>query len=60
MQWRGEMPLCAHQTETVAGGGNSHSRRAGEPAHRLVAEQNVAEEPLNGLIGCAADEAREQ
>ena len=54
------MPLCAHQTETVAGGGNSHSRRAGEPAHRLVAEQNVAEEPLNGLIGCAADEAREQ
>src|SRR5947209_10462363 len=60
MKRLGEMLFGAHQAEAVAGRRNSHARRASEPAHRLVAEENVAEEALDTFVGGAAGQARQQ
>jgi hypothetical protein len=54
------MLFGAHQAEAAAGWRNPHADRAGEPAHRIVTEQNVAEEQLDALMSGAAGEAREQ
>ena len=54
------MLFGTHEAEAVTCRRNPHAHRARKPAHWLVAEQNVAEEPLDTFERRAAGEAREQ